>query len=175
MQKIKGYKRLLGTLKKYIRKLTLKKVKTSNEFIGGANAKSFEFYAIPKGYRKTYGFYCLWDLNEQGFLFLDFGYRGKKKWYDILKRLIPSKRRELKYNIATGISVPAGLAPQKKCKEYNALSKPLEADVNSQLNTVHLILNRYVSNKQELEETIKTALSTLRDEETKKFIKNLGV
>ena len=174
-QTLKNYSSIKFTMKKNIRKLTWGKIGVEKVSSKGNNGHMYDFNIKPRAFRGTYGFNCLWIIYDSGFTYLSFIYKGKKKWYDILKMLIPSKRRELKNKISAGISIPQSLEPQKRCKEYNALSKQLEADVNPQENTVNVSLAKYISNKQELEETIKTALTTLCDEATKGFIQNLGI
>ncbi|MBR2646334.1 MAG: hypothetical protein IKD47_02080 [Clostridia bacterium] len=175
IQKIKNYSTLSTMLKIRIRKLTLGKIGVEKTQDGAKKKKMFEFYTHPRAFRGTYGFYCLCTFNEEGFLAWSFIYRGKKKWYDVLKMLIPSKRRELKYEIDSGIRVSSITTAQKQCKEYNALGKQLEADVNPESGTVYLSFYKYVTNKQELDDVISSALECLQDEATKNFIKGLGV
>lgn len=174
-QKLKNYSSLKFTIKRNIRKLTWGKIGVDKVENNGNKGLMYDFNIKPRAFRKTHGFNCLWIMYETGFIYLSFIYKGKKKWYDVLKMLIPSKRRELKQRIGGGISIPSSLAPQRRCKEYNELAKKLEADVNPQQSTVNLSLAKYISNKQELEEAIKTAMTTLCDEETKGFIQTLGV
>ena len=174
-QKVKNYSAMRATIKKDIRKLTWGKIVVEETAQKDQMGHLYEFYTKPRAFRGTYGFYCLWYIYDFGFIYLSFIYRGKKRWYDPLKRFIPSKRRVLEYSKSSGVSVPASFEPQKKCKEYNMLSKKMKVTFNSQHNTVHLSVGQYVSDKKELKETIKTILSILCDAETKSFIQGLGV